>query len=249
MDDLDHRGASLDSTGVAVSTPETLFERRLAADPGGPLLTFYDDATGERIELSTKNAGNWVAKTYFLLTDGLGLGPGDTAYVGLPLHWLAAPILWGCWFAGLEVVSTPSASVAFADAGTLAGLSAPPADDVYAVSLLSMARPDTPPAGAEDYATSVRPMPDAWSGVRPLAGPYDVALNGLQRVDLVLAASAAVGALGLEPGGRLLWSGEPDWVSTLLAPISLGGSTVLVRNADPAGLVAKAAAERVTVRR
>jgi len=226
-----------------------MFDRRLAADPGGPLITFYDDATGERIELSAKNTGNWVAKTYSLLTLDLGLGPGDTAYVAMPLHWLAAPILWGCWFAGLEVVSNPSASVAFADAATLNSLDNAPADDVYAVSLLSMARPATPPPGAEDYATAVRPMPDAWSGVRPLADPYDVAFNGLNRVDLVLVASAAVGSLGLEPGGRLLWSGEPDWVSTVLAPISVGGSTVLVRNADPATLEAKAAAERATVRR
>ncbi|HEX2903875.1 MAG TPA: TIGR03089 family protein [Jatrophihabitans sp.] len=233
---------------MPVPTPESLFATRLAADPGGPLVTFYDDATGERIELSAKNTGNWIAKTYSLLTDALGLGPGDTAFVRLPLHWLAVPILFGCWFAGVEVVSRPGADVAFADADSLAGIDRPAADEVFAVSLLSMARPGTPPPGADDYALAVRPMPDAWSGVQPRGGPYDLALEGVNRADLVLAAAAAVGSLGLAPGGRVLWSTEPDWVASVLAPVSVGGSTVLVRHADPATLAATCETERVTVR-
>lgn len=233
---------------MAVATPESLFSTRLAADPGGPLVTFYDDATGERIELSAKNTANWVAKTYSLLTDSLGLGPGDTAFVGLPLHWLAVPILFGCWFAGVEVITRPGASVAFADAATLAALDHAPADEVYAVSLLSMARPDTPPPGAEDFARAVRPMPDAWSGVKVQGGPYELAFDGVNRVDLVLAASVATGNLQLAAGARLLWTTEPDWIAAVLAPISVGGSSVLVRHADPDRLEATCAAERVTVR-
>ena len=235
---------------MAAATPESLFSARLAADPGGPLVTFYDDATGERIELSAKNTGNWLAKTYSLLTDSLGLGPGDTAFVGLPLHWLAAPILLGCWYAGLRVVTTPTpdAAVAFADADTLAALTAAPAEEVFAVSMLSMGRPDEPPPGAEDYALAVRPMPDAWAGVRPRAGASEAALDGMTRAELVEAATAAADRLGLDAGGRLLWSDEPDWTAALLAPIAAGGSTVLVRHADPAGLAARCAAEQVTVR-
>ena len=162
---------------MAGPTPEELFGARLARDPGGPLVTFYDDATGERAELSAKSLANWIAKTYSLLTDSLGLGPGDTAQVRLPVHWLALPVLFGCWYAGLEVVTGRPSEVAFADAGSLDTLA--PADELYAVSLLSMARPDTPPAGAEDYTAAVRPMPDAWAGVRMLAGPADPALDGI----------------------------------------------------------------------
>ncbi len=55
------------------SSPAVLAER-----PGDPLVTFYNDATGERIELSAKSLANWVAKTHFLLLDELGLGPGDS---------------------------------------------------------------------------------------------------------------------------------------------------------------------------
>ncbi|MDQ2958849.1 MAG: TIGR03089 family protein, partial [Actinomycetota bacterium] len=165
---------------AANGSPENLFSARLAADPSGPLLTFYDDATGERAELSARSLGNWVAKTHFLLTDSLGLGPGDRAFVRLPVHWLAAPILLGCWFAGLEVSSVDDGvAVAFADADSLAGLTGLSGAEVFAVSLLSMARPGSPPPGAEDYALAARPMPDAWAGVRAQAGPDDPALDGL----------------------------------------------------------------------
>ena len=45
-----------------------------AGDPARPLLTWYDDGTGERVELSGATLGNWVAKTANLLVDGCGLG-------------------------------------------------------------------------------------------------------------------------------------------------------------------------------
>ena len=47
----------------------------MAADPAGPRITYYDDATGERIELSTVTLANWAAKTGNLLRDELGAGP------------------------------------------------------------------------------------------------------------------------------------------------------------------------------
>ena len=52
-------------TGVTSSalTPAGLLADALRADPGRPLITFYDDATGERVELSVATFGNWVAKT------------------------------------------------------------------------------------------------------------------------------------------------------------------------------------------
>ena len=93
-------------SGPNPTSPEALFDRLLSTDPTAPLLTFYDDSTGERAELSAKSLGNWVAKTHFLLLDELGLAVGDQAVVRLPVHWLAAPVLLGCWFAGLEVLSS-----------------------------------------------------------------------------------------------------------------------------------------------
>ncbi len=253
--------------------PEQLFAARLAANPGGPLVTFYDDATGERAELSAKSLANWIAKTHFLLIDELGAAAGDRAFVRLPVHWLAAPILLGCWYAGLEVVSDPAeATVAFGDADSLVeSLPAPllnRLDGAFAVSLLSMARPAPPPPGMADYASSVRPMPDAWSTVRAQAGLDAPALDGRSRAELGQAARQAASELGLKPGGRLMWtapwdqpnqpagssgstgssgsSGPRDWTASLLAPLAVGGSVVLVRNADPAKAGARAEAEHAT---
>jgi hypothetical protein len=52
----------------------TTFSEVLAAqlrrDPGRPLVTFYDHATDERVELSVTTYANWVAKASGLLTDG-----------------------------------------------------------------------------------------------------------------------------------------------------------------------------------
>lgn len=247
---MSRNSRGLDSPTVLGPSPEALFDARLKDDPGSPLVTFYDDATGERAELSAKSLGNWVAKTYSLLTDGLGLGPGDTAQLRLPVHWLAVPVLFGCWYAGLEVVTGRPSSVAFADATSLGSLAA--ADETYAISRRPMAQPDTPPAGAEDYTAAVRPMPDAWAGVRPLAGPADPALDGLSRAELAEAAGRRAAELGLAPGGRLLWTRpwqEPaDWLAALLAPLAAGGSTVLVSSPDAATLDRRASAERITVR-
>src|SRR4051812_26733520 len=87
-----------------------------ARDPAQPLLTWYDDATGERIELSGASLGKWVAKTANLIVDGCGLGPGDRAAGRLPPHWQTAAVLLGCWAAGLEVLSDPGGDVAFSAA-------------------------------------------------------------------------------------------------------------------------------------
>jgi len=239
--------------GPNITSPEALFDRLLSADPGAPLLTFYDDSTGERAELSAKSLGNWVAKTHFLLLDALGLSVGEQAAVRLPVHWLTAPILLGSWFAGLEVLSDPAGPVpvGFVDAGSLTERPLV-ADELYAVSLRSMAQPDVPPPGAEDFTSSVRPMPDAWPGVRAQAGPSDPGLDGASRAELVTAGLTAAYRLGLAAGGRLLWTGSgtsaADWTSWLLAPLAVGGSVVLVRNPDPARYEQRATAERVTAR-
>src|SRR5215475_15146252 len=79
------------------------FTAMIQRDPARPVLTFYDDATGERTELSGTTLDNWVAKTANLLVDGCGLGPGDRAAVLLPPHWQTAAILLGAWAAGARL--------------------------------------------------------------------------------------------------------------------------------------------------
>src|SRR6478735_3151985 len=76
----------------------------LARDAGRPLVTFYDDATGERTELSVTTYANWVAKTASLLDEELELEAGDRLLVDLPPHWLGTVVLGAAWTVGLEVV-------------------------------------------------------------------------------------------------------------------------------------------------
>src|SRR3954467_7607018 len=77
------------------------FAAAVRRDPAAPLLTFYDDATGDRTELSGATLDNWVAKTANLLVDGEGLGSGDSVAVLPPPHWQTAAVLRGAWSAGL----------------------------------------------------------------------------------------------------------------------------------------------------
>ena len=94
-----------------MSHPVELLRRALAAEPSRPLVTFYDDATGERVEFSVKTFDNWVAKTANLLVDGLGAEPGGRVALALPAHWQTAVWLYACWSAGL--IAVPGLAIFF----------------------------------------------------------------------------------------------------------------------------------------
>ncbi len=99
------------------SGPAALLAAARDRDPARPLLTHYDDATGERVELSATTLDNWVAKTANLLQDEFDIGPGSTVAVALPVHWQTAAVLLGIWSCGATVVDT-----AAEDDGRLTGV-------------------------------------------------------------------------------------------------------------------------------
>ena len=110
-----------------LTTPEQLFSALVAGSPSRPFITYYDEASGERTELSVASLGNWVAKTHFLLTDELGLGVGDGALIDLPAHWLSVPCVLGALTAGLALTSdSATAAVAFVS-GPSSGIDGPDA--------------------------------------------------------------------------------------------------------------------------
>ena len=74
-------------------TPASLLSQALSRDSARPFLTFYDDATGERVELSVATYANWVFKTANMLQDGLAAEPGARVAVMLPAHWQTSVIL------------------------------------------------------------------------------------------------------------------------------------------------------------
>jgi uncharacterized protein (TIGR03089 family) len=216
-------------------TPEQFFAHLMAAEPSRPLVTYYDEATGERSELSVRSTGNWVAKTHFLLVDELGLGVGDRAFVALPAHWISVPVLLGCMSAGLELTTdAEAAQVGFVGPDAVAGLGAVP--DVFAIAPGSAAIgfPAGPPEGTQDYVAAVRPQADAWNAVRFGAGDGDPAIAGASRDEVAEQSATRAAELGFGRGARVLsareWNGPPDWVDTLLAPLAVAGSVVYMRN-------------------
>lgn len=75
-----------------------------------PLLTYHDEATGERVELTAPQLGGWAARNASLLRDGCGLSPGSRVAVLLPPHWRTAAVLIGAWSIGLAVSFRPRAT-------------------------------------------------------------------------------------------------------------------------------------------
>lgn len=235
-------------------TPEQAFADLLTSAPSRPFITYYDESSGERSELSVKSAANWVAKTHHLLVTELGLGVGDRALLALPAHWISVPILLGCLTAGLELTEDESlADVAFVSPASLVSASSVP--DLYAIApdAAAVGFRDSPPDGALDFVTAVRPQADAWSSVQLTAGPQEQCFEGNTRQTVVELAQQRAVELGLDAGGRLLtdrdWRTPADWIDTLLAPLIVGGSVVYVRNCtDPTVLARRADQERATAR-
>jgi uncharacterized protein (TIGR03089 family) len=225
-------------------TVESLRAVAVADDAARPLLTWYDDGTGERVELSGRTLDNWVAKTANLLVDGCGLGPGATGAVLVRPHWQTAAVLLGCWAAGLAVASSEvPADVVFAGEPVGSG-----AADRYLLGLAPMGLPlREVPVGWLDYVAEVRGYGDHFAPAVP-PRPADPATPDLTHAALVARARERAAALELPPGGRVLVDAvaHPDPLDWLLAPLAAGASIVLCGNLDPAAVPARVAAERVT---
>lgn len=220
----------------------------LRADPVGPRITYYDDATGERIELSAVTLANWAAKTGNLLRDELGAGPASRVAVLLPAHWQTAAVLFGVWWIGAEVVLCGAeADVALCTGPRLDEADATGAGEVAVLSLDPFGRPAADlPVGVTDYATAVRVHGDQIVAER-IPGPALASRS----VDEVLAAcQKSSTARGLTASDRVLstasWDGPDDVIEGLLAVLAVGGSLVQVANPDPAALPRRIETEKVT---
>lgn len=237
----------------------TALRDALRREPGRPLVTFYDGATGERIELSLITFTNWVDKIANLLTDELMFDPGQIVHLDLPTHWQSGVTVIGAWTAGLTVSLGPAPSdVALSVVGPgTRSASSPPIGQVLACSLRPMGGPFTEelPSGWLDFAREVPPQPDALiteTEVRPDAVALHVHAAQTTHAELVEQATASADQIGLSAGGRLITDANPARPSglsaALLAPIVMGASVVLVTNCDPSQRAAIGEQERVTSR-
>ncbi|WP_225438176.1 TIGR03089 family protein [Candidatus Frankia nodulisporulans] len=251
--------------GVGARGIADLLARRLAADPSRPLVTFYDDETGERVEFSATTLDNWVAKTANMLVDTLGLGPGDRVGMDLPPHWLALVIALATWSAGGDLVvaqqptdqqptDQPSASSKVAALAPTTPLHALfvaqdrldaaadlDVDETVALSLRPLGgRMTRSIPGVLDYAVEVPSHGDRFGAPPPPSVQADLVRRALR---------TAVG-WRLGASDRLLVTATPSsttgLLGGLLAPLSAGASVVLCRRLDPDLLIRRIEAERVT---
>jgi uncharacterized protein (TIGR03089 family) len=233
----------------ALTLTELVLDPILERDPAGPRVTYYDDASGARIELSGLTLANWAAKTANLIRDEFGLSPGARVAVLLPAHWQTAAVLLGCWWAGTEVVlgPDPDADLALATAQRLDDT-----DGVAEVAALSLDAFGMPvrdlPIGITDFATSVRVHGDQF-----LPRGAGVALDGMPVSEVLAEAKKSAMRQGFSEGDRVLssapWDTPAELIDGLVSVLAADATLVQVVNPDPAEFERRVESERVTVRR
>ncbi|MFI7388868.1 TIGR03089 family protein [Streptomyces sp. NPDC049813] len=240
--------------------PAALLQNALADDPGRPFVTFYDDATGERVELSVATFSNWVSKTANLLQGELNAEPGDRVALLLPAHWQTAVWLLACWSTGVvaQVGGDPAAADLVVSGPDDLDAARRCAGERIALALRPLGgRFPQPPEGFADYAVEVPSQGDRFtpfSPVDPDAPALVVAGSERTGAEIVADATAEAPGLGLtgESARMLSGLGYDTWqglCAGLLAPLTSGGSVVLCRNLallDDIALAKRIESERVT---
>lgn len=199
-----------------------------------PVVTYYDVATGERVELSGVTLANWVAKVANFLVDELDAERGTRVRIGLPSHWLRYVWILGAWRVGAVV----------ADSDARIGLSGPELEADEPIRLAASLRPlggrfPTEPDGFQDIAVHVPASPDVFIDLDPPT-PDDLALDvsGCRATHAeLLAAPALTDRVVREPGS------VSDDAADLAAALTGGGSLVLVAGGGSDDLARIAAQE------
>ena len=232
-----------------MSVTERLFVPLLRAAPATPLITYYDDAAGARVELSRATAANWAAKTANWLRDEWDIEPGAEIGVALPAHWQTVGVLLGVWWVGAHITDrVDGAELAFVGPD-FDGDTGNTQVAVVALDALGMGLRDKP-EGKLDYLSDSRIHGDSFDPWQTIPGSSP-ALADSTVAELVAAAADRAKSLGITDGARVLstldWTVPDGVIDGLLTVLSAGGSLVQCANTDPARLVDRQAAERTTI--
>ena len=225
-----------------------------------PVLTYYDDATGERTDLTADALAGWAGRVARLLHEGCGLTTGDRAAVLLPPHWQTAAVLLGAWAANVSVSFRLAATAGLAAVG-------PNEDEPFEAVFAACDRIDdwldhVPTARHRFALFNDGDVPDGYRDLLVALEPYGGTLPGYATLRASDAASVdgttyrEWGGLarvlaeqhGWHPGDRVLVdaAAHEHAVFWLLAPFAAGVSVVLCANLDRGRLDERIAAERVT---
>lgn len=236
-----------------MTTFADVLARQLRSNPGRPLVTFYDEATGERVELSVTTYANWVAKASALLVEEHDLERGQRLRIDLPPHWLSLVFLGAAWNTGLVVTDDADADAVVCGPGTVAiWAQTASTRPTLACSLLPLGVrfAESLPADVHDVGLEVWGQPDGWTPWdRPTAEDLATDWNGDQTAQGAMWAAAA--GASLSSGDRLVSEADPaspPGTASFCEPLANGGSLVLVTHADPQRLEAITIAERATGR-
>ena len=200
-----------------------LLARELRRDGARPFLTWYDDATGDRVELSVATTANWAAKIANHLADELDVQGGDEVTVSPALHWTTAVVLLGAWVTGGHVQFGGPPTVEFTPDAMGVGL-----------SRLVGGQPDevvVPVVVSAEPALTIGAR--TWSHAElGAAAVHGAQTHGMDASSRVLSTRPLDTVDGLDAG--------------LLVPLAAGGSVVLVANVDPSLVADRVATERIT---
>lgn len=200
-----------------------LLLREARRDGARPLITWYDDATGDRVELSVATTANWAAKIANHLVAELDVQPGDEVRVDPVLHWSTAVVLLGAWTAGARVVLGGPPTLDFTVDAMGLGLSRLVANQPDEVLM--------PVDASSEPALSVGSR--TWSHEElGHAAMHGARMHGLDADARVLSVLGYDTVDGLDAG--------------LLIPLAAGAAVVLVAHPNESRLVKLCATERVT---
>jgi len=231
---------------VATTLTQELLDPILATDPAGPRVTYYDDSTGERVEVSAVTLTNWAAKTANLLRDEFGLEPGARVSVLLPAHWQTAAALLGAWWAGADVTlaADPDAELALVHGDRIDEAGDVPEILAFSLDAFGKPVPDLP-VGVTDYASSVRVHGDQFT-----PSGQQGALEGRSVGEVLTAARARAEAHSLAAGDRVLstlaWGNADELIDGLLSVLVSGSSLVQVNRPDASKVDRRSETEKVS---
>lgn len=244
------------SARTAAATPYAAL--RAVRDLSSPFLTWYDDASGARVELSMASLGNSIAKAAGHLRDELDVEAGDVVYLDLPAHWQRAVWLGACWSARAVACLSPAGG-----AGARAAVTHRPE---WLREHVVDAAPETTEVSLAPLWLPAREQPDVFTpfDVQRADDPAVLLDNGrvLSAGDVMAHSADLADAWRLAAGGRLLavdpvadpratdptraLGSAVGWLAVSSVPLAATASVVLVSNEDPARRDDRMAAERAT---